>query len=194
MQFNFDLEGRNHFTYKEYREMIDKLLKEGKTTGTNHSEAMLNYSNMNVTRMNRWDKRATPSDDIVELVKSLPPQKWLVISEAWCGDAAQNLPWIEKMASLNENIDLKVILRDENLDIMDAHLTNGGRAIPKLVAIGESDEILFEWGPRPKSIQATFTENKNNGVDKSELSTMVHTWYAKDKGKALEADFRELIS
>lgn len=194
MQFNFDLEGRNQFTYKEYREMINELLEEGKTTGTNHSEAMLNYSNMNVTRMNRWDKRAALSDDLADQIKALPSQKWLVISEGWCGDAAQNLPWIEKMAELNENIDLKLILRDENLDIMDAHLTNGGRAIPKLVAIGDDNEILFEWGPRPTSIQATFTENKNNGVDKGELSKMVHTWYARDKGKALEDDFRELIS
>ena len=59
---------------------------------------------------------------------------WLVLTEAWCGDAAQSLPIINKMAEVSDNITLRLILRDENLDVMDQFLQNGrSRSIPKLI-------------------------------------------------------------
>src|SRR5690606_29582409 len=97
--------------YSEYREMIDQLLTENKTTenkttGINHSESYLDYTKMNVQRMNRWDKTVKISPELENVVVSISsPQVWLVITEAWCGDAAQSIPFIAKVAKLNPMID-----------------------------------------------------------------------------------------
>lgn len=193
MKFQHDLTGRNIYNYKAYRELIDTLLLQKKTTGENHSEAMLNYTNMNVARMNRLDKRAKLNESIERLIKNQPKQTWLIISEAWCGDAAQNLPFLVKMAELNNDIEVKIILRDENLDIMDDHLTNGGRSIPKLIAISEDEEVLFDWGPRPEKVQKIYTDLRESGKEYSDISTELHTWYAKDKGTELLSEFEQLF-
>ncbi|WP_245949482.1 thioredoxin family protein [Echinicola strongylocentroti] len=134
--------------YSDYRALIDRLLLENKTTGDNHSEAMMDYTRINVQRMKRWDKTAKVSETAAASVQKIDRnQVWLVLTEAWCGDAAQNIPYIEKLAGLNDKIQLKYILRDENLEVMDEFLTNGGRSIPKLIALDAASlEILFTWG------------------------------------------------
>ena len=59
---------------------------------------------------------------------------WLIITEGWCGDAAQCIPTIEKIAAESKNIETHYVLRDENLDLIDEYLTNNARSIPKLIA------------------------------------------------------------
>jgi len=193
MILEHDLSQRQVYSYAAYRELIDELHADGKTTGTNHSEAMLGYSTMNVTRMKRLDKTAKINPELENKVKALPPQKWLVISEAWCGDAAQNLPWINILAELNPHIELSIILRDDNLDVMDDFLTNGGRSIPKVISLNKHQEVLFDWGPRPKLMQETYSRMKDEGLEYTEISKTIHTMYAKDKGQAFQAEFLELL-
>ena len=194
MKFNFDLTSREENTYLEYRDMIDSLLTIGKTTGTNHSKEMVGYTNMNVARMKRLDKKAEINENLSNVIASLPPQKWLVISEAWCGDAAQNLPWIVKMSELNSQIELSLLLRDENQDIIDEFLTDGSRSIPKLIALNKSNDVLFDWGPRPSHPQKMQSDLKGEGLTYSEILKTVHTWYAKDKGQELQKEFLEILS
>ena len=88
-----------------------------------------------------------------------------MITESWCGDSAQNLPVIAKLAQLNSNIDFKIVLRDSNLEFMDLHLTNTSRAIPKLVVFDENNNELFQWGPRPVEAQNLFSRLKNDGIE-----------------------------
>jgi len=164
---------------------------EGKTTGDDHSEDMIAYTKMNIVRMNRWDKTTRLSEELKILLQKVPKQKWLVLSEAWCGDAAQNVAVMHKMAVLNENIDLQIILRDENLDIMDEYLTNGGRSIPKLIAMDEKNEVLFTWGPRPQKMQDKVMELKRQEVPYAEE---VHKMYAKDRAASLQAEFIDILS
>lgn len=193
MKFNFNLKERNVYSYSEYRNKVDVLVSNNMTTGENHSESMLDYTNINITRMNRLDKTAKLSEEIITKISVLKPQTWLVISEAWCGDAAQNLPWLNRMAELNPNIELKIVLRDENLDIIDEYLTNNGRGIPKLVAIDSDNDIMFTWGPRPKDIQTEFLDLRNNGLEKSEITKTIQTLYARDKGISIQKDFIEVL-
>ena len=51
-----------------------------------------------------------------------------MITEDWCGDSSFNLAVIEKMASITDNIDLVIIERDSNFDIIDQYITNGNHA------------------------------------------------------------------
>jgi|TARA_B110000902_G_scaffold62963_1_gene74591 hypothetical protein len=193
MKLEQDITQLNRYTYAEYRDMINTLLAEDKTTGDNHSEAMLGHTTMNVARMNRLDKRATINEDLADKIKSLPAQTWLVISEAWCGDAAQNLPWINKMAELNEGIELTIVLRDENSELIDQFLTNGGRSIPKVIALSPNNLIHHTWGPRPQYMQEKYTQLKEEGLDYADISKTIHTMYAKNKGEALHHEYLELL-
>jgi len=183
--------------YEAYRSMIDDLLEEGKTTGTNHSDVIIDYTKMNVQRMKRLDKQVELSESLQEELEALDRKRiWLVLTEAWCGDAAQNVPVIAKMAEQTDNIDLKFILRDENLEIMDEYLTNGGRSIPKLVCLdAETLDELGSWGPRPAEAQQKAMQwKKDESISKEEWAEKLHKWYASDKTEQLQDEFEELIA
>lgn len=185
------------FSYESYLELLEDLYAQGKTTGDNHSEDMLNYAKINLQRMKRLDKTTTIDQSVLEQLNGLEQaQTWYVISEGWCGDAAQNLPPIAKIASQADKIDLKIFLRDENLETMDQFLTNGGRSIPKLIATDQvSGKILGSWGPRPSIAQEKVMEFKKipNG-DYKEFQKELQLWYAKDKTLSLQEEFSKLIA
>ncbi|HEX6981758.1 MAG TPA: thioredoxin family protein [Balneolaceae bacterium] len=184
------------YNYEEYRRMIDDLLEEGKTTGTNYSDEMIEYTRMNVHRMNRLDKQVKLSDSLKEKLQGIQEQWiWLVLTEAWCGDAAQNIPVIAKMAEESENIEIRLILRDENLEVMDEYLTNGGRSIPKLVCLNaEFLEEKGSWGPRPDSAQRKAMEWKNDpDITMEEWAEKLHGWYARNKTQEIQSEFEKLV-
>ncbi|MFY7670364.1 thioredoxin family protein [Tenacibaculum sp. MEBiC06402] len=183
-------------SYTEYRSLVSNLLKDQKSTGPNQSEALYNYSLLNDRRMKRLDKTSKLSNDTIEKVKKIAkPQTWLVLTEGWCGDAAQNLPVLSKMADENENVDLKLVLRDENLELMDAFLTNGGRSIPKLIALDENKDILFTWGPRPSIATKMISDYKEeHGVVDAKIKEDLQKWYNKDKGINVQEDVISLLS
>src|SRR5689334_7426084 len=102
----------NSLSYVQYLELIDKLLSEGKTTGPNQSEAMVNFTSLNRQRMHRLDRTVELGVAIKEAAAGVDRKMvWLVITEAWCGDAAQNIPPIQKIADLNKNIEVRYVLR-----------------------------------------------------------------------------------
>ncbi len=189
------------WTYSEYREKIDQLLSEGKATGDNHSEAMLEYTRLNVSRMKRLDKTARLTEaSLASLAKIEQGMIWLVITEGWCGDAAQIVPVLQKLANEREKVELRFVLRDENLDLMDAFLTNGGRSIPKVVFVdAETLEVQGDWGPRPEAAQVmvmntkeelkTITAAEIKAQRYKEAQQALHLWYAKDKNRSTQQEF-----
>ena len=185
----------NTYTYQEYRDLVKDLLAEGKSTGPEQSDYILNYSKLNNSRMKRLDKTTKISDETAQEVQKLAtPQTWLVLTEGWCGDAAQNLPVIHKMAELNKNINLKLVLRDENLALMDLFLTNGGRSIPKLIALDTDNNVIDTWGPRPKVATKMVADYKEkNGSLDPQFKEYLQVWYNKDKGLSTQEDFVSLI-
>jgi len=186
------------YSYEEYRKLIDDLLAEDKTTGDNHSDAMIHYTKMNVHRMNRLDKRSELSDSLKQELHEVDrPMIWLVLTEAWCGDAAQNLPIINKMAEASDQIELKLILRDENLEIMDQFLTNGkSRSIPKLVCLDkETREVLGTWGPRPeKAVELYNSLRKDSNLPYQEVAEQLHKWYTTNKNEEIQNEFQDLLN
>lgn len=183
-------------TFPEYTGLIDRLLAEGKTTGPVQTEAKVEFTKLNRHRMNRLEKTIVIGEGIKEAVKE-PERKmtWLIITEAWCGDAAQNVPAIEKIAAESDNIETRYILRDENLELMDRFLTNGARSIPKLIAIDtDSGEVLGTWGSRPKAAQQAFDEMTANGIDKDVILEEMQRWYNADRSMSLQLEFAGLIN
>jgi hypothetical protein len=145
--------------------------------------------------MRRWEKTYKPSQSTLDNIASRTSEKeqWLVFSETWCGDAAHNLPFIAKWAE-HAGVDLRIILRDENTELMDEFLTNGGRSIPKLVRLNENFEVLGTWGPRPTPLMEEYAKWKAKPeFDYKEWTLFAQDWYNKDKGASLEADFTALL-
>ena len=182
-------------TYSEYRTLVSDLLEENKSTGVNQSEALYNYSFLNDRRMKRLDKTSKLTEDTLTKIKNVEePQTWIVLTEGWCGDAAHNIPVLNKMAEENPNIDLQLVLRDENLDLMDNFLTNGGRSIPKLIAVNKENDVLFTWGPRPSVATKMIADYKEeHGVVDADVKKDLQVWYNKNKGTNVQEDILSLL-
>lgn len=184
-------------TYIEYKDLMEELVEQKATTGENQTEALINYTFLNHKRMERLDKKAKLTQEQITKIREYnKPVDWLVLTESWCGDAAQIMPYMNKIAEQNELINFKVLLRDENLDLMDQHLTNGGRAIPKLVVQDKaSREVLNTFGPRPKKATDMVNNFKaQNGTLTPEFKKDLQLWYTKDKGQEVIKDLLLLLN
>ncbi|PKP25448.1 MAG: thioredoxin family protein [Bacteroidetes bacterium HGW-Bacteroidetes-2] len=186
----------NSFTYEEYMLLMQKLVSEKSTSGISKTEELINYTLLNAHRMKRLNKTLTIPNEIQEKVAFYTREVlWLVISESWCGDTAQTLPVIHKIASLNRAIDLKIVLRDENPELMQDFLTNGALSIPKLIAIDkDTNEVITTWGPRPSVATKMVLEYKAKH-DKltPEFKEELQLWFTKDKGISTMQDLLKIM-
>jgi len=189
----------NAMDYDAYRNLIHQKFAENYTTSGENSEEMLHYTDLNIARMKRLDRTIQLVPETIGFLEGLErPLIWLVITEGWCGDAAQILPVVNTMANQSDKITLKLILRDQHLDIMDAFLTNGTRAIPILLILDANTlEVLGTWGPRPTDAQGIISTAKAESKDLATVqkeSAMeaakitLHKWYTKDKGFQIQQE------
>lgn len=175
---------QNSHSYTEYRTLVSKLISEGKSTGNEQSADLLHYSELNEVRMKRLVKTLKLDLEVEKALQNLKSkQTWLVISEGWCGDAAQILPIIKLMSEAYENIDLKLVFRDENDALMNQFLTNGSKSIPKLLLLDEAFNLINHWGPRPEGAKNLIIEYKaKHGIVDEAAKIALQKWYLDDKG------------
>lgn len=192
---NFKTYIENAYTYDDYLDLFDKLVKEGRSTWHEHNEEMINFTKLNLQRSKRVHKKFEMDNEIrARLLKIDCPVTWIAITEPWCGDAAQNLPIFAEMAKLNDNITFRLVLRDQNEDLMNAFLTNGTKSIPKLIQLDGNDEVSKVWGPRPAHAQNMVMEWKEKGhVDKQTFYKEIQTWYNQDNGQSLQMEILEML-
>lgn len=182
--------------YHEFRKLISDLLLEGKSTGNEQSESHTYYSRLNDARMDYLDKTITVSKENSAKLKSLKRKYiWLVLAEGWCTDGAEIMPVLNKMAHDSGKIDLKIVLPDENEDLMDLFLTDGVWAVPKLIVVDKELGDVFEsWGPMPKGasdLTRKFREKKEpmDEATKGDLKN----WYLNDKGVSVQEELIRLM-
>ena len=182
-------------SYALFRDMVNSLLIERQTTGSDHSKDLVHYTRMNAQRMDRTDKLTVIMPELMEELKSISEhQIWIGLVEAWCGDVAHNIPPLAKMAVSVPKVRLRLLLRDENPDIMDAYQTNGTRSIPKIIALkNDTLEELWTWGPRPEPAQKLFFELRDKGEPMADISVELQKWYNDDKGNTLQKEILELV-
>ena len=155
----------------------------------------LEFTKLNLHRTGRISRTWQPSADLAGLLARLnTKQTWLVLTEPWCGDSAQCLPCLVTMAEQQPDITVRLVLRDENLDLMDRYLTNGSRSIPRLVAFDTEGNELFQWGPRPAAAQEVFQAAKDEGLEKPDILERLHLFYGRNRGVALDAEFVTLLN
>ncbi len=186
----------NSYTYEEYKNLVSDLLAEGKSTGHDQTEALTNYSMLNERRMKRLDKTIKIDESVAAKFSNADLDlTWIVLTEGWCGDAAQSLPVVNKLAELNSGIDLKIISRDDHDELMSNFLTNGGKSIPKLLVYdNKNKEVLNSWGPRPSVATQMVNDYKaEHGALDPQFKEDLQVWYNKDKGINIVDDIVGLL-
>lgn len=154
----------------------------------------IEYTKLNLHRTRRIGRTWKCPAELEAAVEAIGhPQVWMVLTEPWCGDSAQCLPVIAALASKNPLVQLRIVLRDVNLDIMDRYLTDGKRSIPRLVAFAADGSVLGQWGPRPRAAQAVFDEAKGAGLEKPDILEKLHLWYGRDRGAAIGEELLEFM-
>lgn len=186
----------NSISYQEYRELVAKYAAEGKTSGNTQTPDYINYTKLNESRMHRLDKTLQVVEEVKTYLENLNKEYiWLVLAETWCGDAAQVLPAINKMAQVSEKIELRILLRDDNEAVMNLFLTNGTKSIPKLIVLDkESGEVVADFGPRPVEAKQLIMDYKAiHGVVDETAKIELQKWYLADKGVAIQKEILALI-
>lgn len=173
-------------SYSAYKSMVKQLIL-GNTNAGEWSLERMNFTKLNFSRMKRMDAKVEiPENKAVVFQQIEQKQYWIVLLESWCGDGAQTIPVLNKLAELSPKIELRILLRDENPGIMDLFLTNGSRSIPKLILTDENLNVLCTWGPRSK-VAAKIMEDykKEHGRIDDQIKKELQIWYNRDKGQEI---------
>lgn len=184
-------------SYAKYRATVTALYAQGQVSGHQQSEELLHYTHLNETRMNRLDKKTVLDETVTKKLLALEKKYiWLVLSEGWCGDAAQIVPVLNAMASVAPNVEMRVAFRDDNPLLMEQFLTNGARSIPKLIVLdADAKAVLGSWGPRPKGASDLITSYKRQygSIDET-AKTELQLWYTHDKGLSIQLEVADLMT
>jgi hypothetical protein len=175
-------------SYEAFLRSIEEKVAEGKCQGREECLPL------NLQRMRRIGRTFRIPEEFCQWVSRLHrPQVWMVLTEDWCGDSAQTLPYIAKIAACSSQIQLKILARDEHPDVMNLFLTDGKRSIPVLAAFDGSGNLLFRWGPRPREAAEIFARAIARGASKDQALLELHTWYSKNRGRAVLAELAEKL-
>lgn len=195
-KFFIDRIPHDGMTYDKYLKQIEKKVSMLNSTDLSETEkSNLEKAKLNLQRMLRAHKTYHPDEKLIELIRNInESQIWMLLTEDWCGDSAQNVPYIFEMAKLNQNISLRILERDRHSEIMDLYLSEGNtRSIPKLVVFDVDGNELFQWGARPIEGQDLVNRLKAEGKSKAEFLNQLHLWYGRNRGKALEQEIIALL-
>lgn len=132
-------------------------------------------------------------DEAVARLAGLPaPRHLLALVEDWCGDAVNSIPVLARLAEETPNLDLRLLGRDANPDLMDTHLTGRSRSIPVVMVLDEHFEELGWWGPRPAELQRWVLET-GLSLERKDRYREERAWYARDRGQTTVAEVSDLI-
>jgi Thioredoxin len=184
--------------YADYRQLLERCVAERRTTGLDQSDYLVHYTKLNLARTRRMERTFHLAPQASLALRGIVRQSWLVITEVWCGDSAQNLPVLAALAGASPKVELGVLLRDEHIPLMDQYLTNGGRSIPKLIAVDAHGKELFTWGPRPRAAQDLVQHNLAlplaQQAPKEEMAEKLHRWYASNGGAQVQQELLALAA
>jgi hypothetical protein len=176
-------------SYEKFLAINHNLVEQTKTSGDEQTAEQIKFTALNLQRLMRLNKTAIINEHLQRLIAELTePITILVITESWCGDGAQQLPWFAKVAELSPLIALKILFRDEHPALISEFLTNGNKSIPVVLFLNKQQEVLIRLASRPKVLQQLFLEWSKEKITKEEKMLKVHSWYAKDKGAALQQE------
>lgn len=178
-------------TWQAYLAYFQQILVSDGLQPPYNEEDFYNYTKLNWSRTNRWLKQSPITDETKAIIEKIATrQKWVVITEPWCGDAAHIVPVIYLMSRLNNNIELEIQLRDTDSEI-DKYLTNGSKSVPILVVRDENGKDIFIWGPRPQAAKELFQKLKADNASFEDIKLALQNFYNSDKAIAIQKEISE---
>ena len=134
-------------------------------------------------------RTASVAPELVERLRAVASDlRLLLLSEDWCSDCFSAVPLIARLADA-AGIELRVLARDANPDLMDAHLTSATRSIPVLMVLDSDHNVRAWWGPRPAALQRWY----RNEPPSPERSRRKRAWYARDRGRTVLAEVLDTV-
>ena len=178
-------------SYDNYLKDFTSIIEGKSKKPFYESPYWLDYTRTNYDRMQRFGSRFRLNKKLYNLlVASEQDLTIYCITEPWCGDAAFTLPALECFAEANPGlIELRIIYRDASPEIMENHLTNGAKAIPKVIITDDTESVLWTWGPRPSALQSLVKEWLSKGTTKEEKLKKATQWYLRDQGETIQKDW-----
>lgn len=179
----------NGFSYTDYLRKIEDQLYDIQNSGDEKGYAK--YYSINLKRIERLDKNFTLTNEQKERLKQIIPAfQLLIISEGWCGDAAQEMPIVNVMMK-EIGVEQKIVLRDENPELMNEYLTDGAKSIPIFIGVGSEGNEIFRWGPRPQHGMDLLKKHKENPQEYTDeqFHQDLQVWYNQDKGVSIFEEF-----
>lgn len=197
--FSLNAAARDALSAVAYRALFERIVASGEPYGPPGGGYGADYTKLNLARTRRIEKTLSVLPELHRALEQAAPQTWLIITEPWCGDSAQNLPVLQRLAELAPNIEVRIALRDQDTSLIDRFLTNGARSIPKLVAFDPATEkILFQWGPRPQAAHDLVMANKTKPaveqLSKDALAEALHRWYHENAGMDVQRELLALLA
>ncbi|MAM18982.1 MAG: thioredoxin family protein [Christiangramia sp.] len=174
--------------YREYRQLVERLILTTSTTGE-WTQNRVNATRLNYTRMKRMEHLVDIPPEKKSIFQEVEDrQYWLLFAESFCDDAAQTLPVLKKLAGLSENIELKILIMNENRDLMK-RLGKDQKTILQLLITDEALNVLAQWGPRSRMATQMVNEyQKLHGRVDNEIKKQLQVFYNKDLGKQIIAE------
>ena len=158
-------------------------------------DAMLEGEAENVEMYRNFRARAVVPPEFPARIAATG-KRWhlLVISEDWCGDSVNIVPWIDALASASPGTEMRIIGRDDNLDLMDLHLTDGrSRSIPVVLLLDAGFVERAWWGPRSAPVQEWFGSPEAQALSKDERYKELRLRYARDRGRSIMEELTSMI-
>lgn len=179
--------------YDEYIQLFEEILTSSAPQAPYDEPDYFNYAKLNASRLKRWNKTMELDAELIQLVKNSKKQHWIIITEPWCGDASHIVPFLVRIAENTDTISYELQLRDSAPFLIDNYLTNGGKAIPKLISRDENGLDLFIWGPRPAGAQEMMMQLKKEAAEFEKIKLELQNWYNQDKGKEIQNELKEIL-
>ena len=137
-------------------------------------------------------RAAVPPDVLDRFSTISTPLRFVALHADWCLDAIGVVPYLAKLTESNPLIELRNFVRDDNLDLMNSHLTNGTQSIPVIIAYNPDWTERGWWGPLPRELWDWYMETGRN-IPKPEKYHYKRQWFARDRGVTSMREIAEMV-
>lgn len=178
-------------SFDEYMALTRSIVESAEPEGIYANPSTHRYTRSNLERMKKVMDNMVVNQKLYNTLSDLKGDwLWVVISEPWCGDASWGTPALYMISTCSDRIDFRILLRDENTEVMQAYQTAGTDSIPKLICLNKNTfEEIGTWGPRPQQLHEQVLSLKNNpAIDYREGVRALHSWYEQDMTKAIQEE------
>ncbi len=185
--------------YATYVAMVKQLVEGYRTAGSEGRDIKHQMTGVNYETILDLERSVILEKETINLLQRQHSELvWVFITEPWCLDSANALPVIHKMAELNSNIELKIVLKSAPPYIIESFPTNNSLSTPKTISLDKFSLITWgTWGPRPEPLQAIVRiwlkdmskeEKEGDSFQVLHYQKLIREWFKRDATKTMQAE------